>query len=459
MQVSQQRINMLFDDGSFVDHHPDTKGHFICGEGMIHSVKTFLVMNRGRDCEFHGNGQWQTARQIISTITRALGTVSPLIYIQDKPGEPGSTFDTTKVLSPDMSRLLLSPLGMGRVSASLAQLAERNLLISAILGPTSGPLALPLMLADIVLMTERGALCMGRPDMVKAMLAQESELYSLGGSAVHSKQSGLVQLVFSSEETLLGHIRRLLHFIFNDETHGNLKYECPDTTDFENLVPSNHYSPYDIHHLLHSFIDRDSLTEISPEYAREVLTGIVSIKGKTCAVIANNPRHNGGIIYRKSASKMAKMINIAAKTGVPIIFIADVPGFMIGKDAENSGIFSAAAELFSSHIRCKTPKLLLVARKAYTGGVYAMCGPGFDPVAILAYPQAHIGVFSPETMNKIMSDSNETSRHTIQKLTDEIKDPRLLKEMGLITDIIEIECTREQIVRYLFPACEGGGPR
>ncbi|SIT43545.1 Carboxyl transferase [Paraburkholderia ribeironis] len=454
MQISLQRINMLFDADSFLDHYPVAKSHFICGEGSVNSVKTFLVMNRGQDCEFKGSGQWLTAAQIISTVTQARDKRAPLIYIQDHPGETGS-FNTTKVLSPDMSRLLLSPMGMGRVSACLAELAEKNLLISAILGPTSGPLALPLMLADLVLMTEKGALCMGRPDMVKAMLAQESDLYSLGGSDVHSEGSGSVQLVFKDEEGLFECIRKLLHGTVKGKAPYGLKYEEPEAADFEKLVPSNHRTPYDMHHLLHSFIDKGSFTEISAKYAQEVLTGYASINGNTTAIIANNPRYNGGAIHRKSASKMVKMIDIAAKMRIPIIFIADIPGFMIGREAENSGIFSAAAELFRAHVRCKVPKLLLVARKAYTGGVYAMCGPGFNPVAVLAYPQAHIGVFSPDTMKKVMPELDETTRATMTKLTDEIENPELLKVNGLITDVIKIENTREQITRYLFPVADG----
>ncbi|ACC76651.1 carboxyl transferase domain-containing protein [Paraburkholderia phymatum] len=451
MQISLKRINALFDPGSFVDHHQDERSHFICGEGLVNSVRTFLVMNRGQDCEFHGSGQWHTAGQIISTVTQAKNNGAPLIYIQDQSGGTGS-FDTTKVLSRDMSRLLLSPSGMGRVSASIAEFAETNLLISAILGPTSGPLALPLMLADLVLMTEKGALCMGRPDMVKAMLAQESDLYSLGGTNVHSKDSGSVQLVFDDEGSLFQCLKKLVNDIFKGSSRSAFEYQNPDPTNFEKLIPSNHRTPYDMHDLLYSFIDKGSLTEMSPQYAQEVLTGYATIGGNLIAVIANNPRHNGGIIHRKSASKMVKMINIAAKTKTPIIFVADVPGFMIGKEAERSGIFSAAAELFRSHIQCKVPKLLLVARKAYTGGVYAMCGPGFNPVAVLAYPHAHIGVFSPDTMNKVLSNLDEDARITVQTLTKEIEDPRLLKSSGLITDVIDIEQTRDQLTKYLFPS-------
>ncbi|RZF23615.1 propionyl-CoA carboxylase [Paraburkholderia sp. UYCP14C] len=449
MQISLQRINTLFDAGSFVDHHPVEQSHFICGEGSINSVRTFLVMNRGPDCEFRGSGQWRTAAQITKTVTQARDSCAPLIYVQDRPGETDS-FDTTKVLSSDMSKLLLSPTGMGRVNASLAELAEQNLLISAILGPTSGPLALPLMLADLVLMTKKGALCMGRPDMVKAMLAQESDLYWLGGTDVHSKHSGSVQMVFEDEEDLFRRVRELLRVSANGGANCGLRYEEPEAADFKSLIPSDHRTPYDMHQLLHSFVDKDSFTEISSEYAKEVLTGYATIKGRSVAIIANNPRYKGGAIHRQSASKIVKMVGVSEKIRIPIIFIADIPGFMIGREAENSGIFSAAADLFRAHVRSKVPKLLLIARKAYTGGVYAMCGPGFNPVAVLAYPQAHIGVFSPDTMTKVMPELDETTRDIMQKLTDEIENPKLLKASGLITDVIEIEDTREQVSRYLF---------
>ncbi|MEX3953991.1 carboxyl transferase domain-containing protein [Paraburkholderia sp. EG287A] len=450
MQISLQRISMLFDAGSFVDHDPKAESHFLCGEGLINSVKSFLVMNRGQDCMFKATGQWRTAEQIISTVTQARDQRAPLIYIQDHPGEVGS-FDTTKVISSDMSRLLLSPIGMGRVSASLAELAETNLLISAILGPTSGPLALPIMLADLVLMTSKGALCMGRPDMVKAMLAEQSDLYSLGGTDVHCRGSGSVHLAFEDERRLFECVRDFLRCLVKDKAPAMLEYQEPDAVDFENLIPPDHRTPYDMHHLLLSFVDKGSFTETNAEYAQEALTGYARVKGHFAAIVANNPRFSSGAIHRKSAAKMAKMINIAAKTSMPIIFLADIPGFMIGREAENSGIFLAAAELFRAHVRCHVPKLLLVVRKAYTGGVYAMSGPGFDPIAVLAYPQAHIGVFSPETMSKVISGADGATRDTMRKLSDEIQNPNLLKANGLITDVIEIEETRQQVVRYLFP--------
>ncbi|MEX3694104.1 carboxyl transferase domain-containing protein [Paraburkholderia sp. BR14263] len=450
MQISLQRVGMLFDAGSFVEHDPRADAHFLCGEGLINSVKSFLVMNRGQDCMFNGTGQWRTAEQIISTVNQARDQRAPLIYIQDHPGEVGS-FDTTKVISSDMSRLLLSPAGMGRVSASLAELAEANLLISAILGPTSGPLALPIMLADLVLMTEKGALCMGRPDMVKAMLAEQSDLHSLGGTDVHCRGSGSVQLAFKDERHLFECVRDFLRCLVKGTPSTTLEYEEPDAVDFENLIPSNHRTPYDMHHLLLSFVDKGSFTETNAEYAREALTGYARIKGHFAAIVANNPRFNSGAIHRKSAAKMVKMINIAAKTSMPIIFLADVPGFMIGREAESSGIFLAAAELFRAHVRCHVPKLLLVVRKAYTGGVYAMSGPGFDPIAVLAYPHAHIGVFSPDTMGKLMSGAEGAIKDTMRKLSDEIQNPNLLKADGLITDVIGVEETRQEVVRYLFP--------
>jgi acetyl-CoA carboxylase carboxyltransferase component len=450
MNTSLKRINMIFDENSFIDHYPVKRSHFICGEGTINSVRTFLVLNRGQDCEFHGNRDWRTAEQIISTITLARDSHRPLLYIQDKPGNPDDSFDTKNVLSSDMSRLLLSPSGMGRVSASLAELAEKNLLVSAILGPTTGPLALPLMLADLVLMTQKGALCMGRPDMVKAMLAQDTELYSLGGPQVHSKESGSVQFVFESEKNLFEYIRILFSYVFSGKI--SCEFKIPKKMGFDKSILSNHGMPYDMRDLLCSFIDKNSLLELSPQYAREVLTGFVTINGQAIATVANNPKYNGGAIHRESVNKIVKILKISGKFEIPVLFIADVPGFMIGKEAERSGIFSAAADLFRAHIQCKVPKLLLVARKAYTGGVYAMGGPGFDPIAILSYPQANIGVFSVDTMNKIVDDaiSDEKQKRIAVELSREISNPVVLKDKELITEVINPEQTRDKIVEYLL---------
>ncbi|MBI6763379.1 carboxyl transferase domain-containing protein, partial [Pseudomonas syringae] len=170
------------------------------------------------------------------------------------------------------------------------------------------------------------------------------------------------------------------------------------------------------------------------------------------AVVPNNSPHGGGVIYKRTARKMIHVIDLAGKMSLPILFIADIPGIMIGEEAERDGIFAAVADLFRAHTRCKVKKLLLVARKAYTGGVYAMSGPGFEPVAVLAYPDANIGVFSTLTMEKIIKSSSMTDaqRAVVSALDEEIRSPLLLKDKGLITDVISVRDTRQAVFKYLF---------
>ncbi|BBN62320.1 MULTISPECIES: carboxyl transferase domain-containing protein [Pseudomonas] len=454
MSVSERRVSRLFDPGSFKEDLEGQNTHFICGAGTIHSIKTYVAMSRGRDCEFQSSRQWSTAQQIIKTVGLARAAEAPLIYIQDKIGDNNDTegFDTARVFSSDMSSLLLSPSGMGSVSASLAELAKLNLLMSVILGPTSGPLALPVMLADLVLMTRRGALCMGRPDMVKAMLAQQTDLYSLGGSDIHSTASGSVHLVFDDEADLFADLRKLLLYLIAGKSSTYGEFSTPLEVDFSRLLPPSHNIPFDVQHLVRSFVDSDSLIEIGASHAPEVLVGLASLQGQVFAVVANNSAHGGGVIYKRTARKMIHVIDLAGKMSLPILFIADIPGIMIGEEAERDGIFAAVADLFRAHTRCKVKKLLLVARKAYTGGVYAMSGPGFEPVAVLAYPDANIGVFSTLTMEKIIKSSSMTDaqRAVVSALDEEIRSPLLLKDKGLITDVISVRDTREAVFKYLF---------
>ncbi|WP_223216203.1 carboxyl transferase domain-containing protein [Pseudomonas savastanoi] len=331
MSVSERRVSRLFDPGSFKEDLEGQNTHFICGAGTIHSIKTYVAMSRGRDCEFQSSRQWSTAQQIIKTVGLARAAEAPLIYIQDKIGGNNDTegFDTARVFSSDMSSLLLSPSGMGSVSASLAELAKLNLLMSVILGPTSGPLALPVMLADL---------------------------------------------------------RKLLLYLIAGKSSTYGEFSTPLEVDFNRLLPPSHNIPFDVQHLVRSFVDSDSLIEIGASHAPEVLVGLATLQGQVFAVVANNSAHGGGVIYKRTARKMIHVIELAGKMSLPILFIADIPGIMIGEEAERDGIFAAVADLFRAHTRCKVKKLLLVARKAYTGGVYAMSGPGFEPVAVLAYP-------------------------------------------------------------------------
>ncbi len=154
---------------------------------------------------------------------------------------------------------------------------------------------------------------------------------------------------------------------------------------------------------------------------------------------------------------MVRAIRIADKLRIPIVFFADVPGFMIGREAERSGIFSAAAELFSAHVRSTVPKILIVVRKAFTGGLYAMHGPGFDPVAILAFPHAHIGVFGIKTMEAILESAPPEKRRVVELLRREISAPARLAEKGLVTEVIDPADTRERILHYLAPLSDDRG--
>ncbi|MFD2299007.1 carboxyl transferase domain-containing protein [Paracidovorax citrulli] len=450
MSISAARTRSIFDTGTFTETRPSIESHFICGKGLVDSRTVFLIMNRGRDCEFDDRLQRNTAPHIIRTVEQAAQAGAPLLYVQDQLGDPDRGFDTTRVITADLSTLLLSPSGMGRVSACLARFAEQHLMVSAVLGPTSGPLALPLMLADLVLMTRKGALCMGRPDMVRAMLGQECDLQSLGGAQVHS-DAGSAQLVFDDEQALFACARKLIRLDSRQAPRRPARGPRPRPMDIGSLIPHDPGRPYDAHALVEAVADAGSLVEISPRHAPEVLTGFATVGKHPMALIANNPRHQSGAIQGPSARKMVRAIRIADKLRIPIVFFADVPGFMIGREAERSGIFSAAAELFSAHVRSTVPKILIVVRKAFTGGLYAMHGPGFDPVAILAFPHAHIGVFGIKTMEAILESAPPEKRRVVELLRREISAPARLAEKGLVTEVIDPADTRERILHYLAP--------
>ncbi len=450
MSIAEKRTGLIFDAGTFTETQPSIESHFICGKGLIDSRTVFLIMNRGRDCEFEDRLQRNTALHITRTIEQAAQEEAPLLYVQDQLGDPEGGFDTTRVITADLSTLLLSPSGMGRVSACLARFAQHHLMVSAILGPTSGPLALPLMLADVVMMTRKGALCMGRPDMVRAMLGQDCDLQSLGGPQVHS-EAGSAQLVFDDEQELFACARKLISLGSRQAPRRRARGPRPKPLHIGRLIPRDPGRPYDAHSLIEAIADAGSQVEISPHHAPEVLTGFATVGKHPMALIANNPRHQSGAIQGPSARKMVRAIRIADKLRIPIVFFADVPGFMIGKEAERSGIFSAAAELFSAHVRSTVPKILVVVRKAFTGGLYAMQGPGFDPVAILAYPHANIGVFGVKTMEAILESAPPEKRQVVELLRREISAPARLAEKGLVTEVIDPADTRERILHHLAP--------
>ena len=162
------------------------------------------------------------------------------------------------------------------------------------------------------------------------------------------------------------------------------------------MLPENEAAGYDMHRVLDGLIDADSFFEVKPLWAPELIVGFARLDGHAVGVVANNPMHKGGVLFVDSADKAARFIWLCDAFNLPLLFLADVPGFMIGTEVERQGIIRHGAKMITAVTEATVPKICVIVRKAYGAGLYAMCGPAFDPIATLALPTAKIAVMGPE---------------------------------------------------------------
>jgi len=224
-------------------------------------------------------------------------------------------------------------------------------------------------------------------------------------------------------------------------------------------VPESARRVYDIHKVITALVDDGSFFELKPLFARELVTGFARLDGATIGVVANNPMHLGGVLFTDSADKAARFIWLCDAFNVPLLFLADVPGFMIGSKVEREGIIRHGAKMITAVAEATVPKISVIVRKAYGAGLYAMCGPAFDPDACLALPSAQIAVMGPEPAvnavfyNKIQAieDPDERAAFVAEQRAEYEADVDLIRLASeLVVDaVVEPDALRDELItRY-----------
>jgi acetyl-CoA carboxylase carboxyltransferase component len=231
------------------------------------------------------------------------------------------------------------------------------------------------------------------------VIGEKTTLEEMGGAAMHCRVSGMGDLLCADEDEAIAAARRYLsYFPANwrgdppDEPARGPAYAGPVAP----LVPTDESQPFDVYPLVAAVVDEGSFFEIKREFAPEVVCGLGRIEGRAVGVVANQPLHKGGVLFVDSADKVARFVWLCDAFNLPLVFLADVPGFMIGTEVERQGIIRHGAKLITAVSEATVPKLCVVVRKAYGAGLYAMAGPGFEPDATLALPTASIAVMGPE---------------------------------------------------------------
>jgi acetyl-CoA carboxylase carboxyltransferase component len=335
-------------------------------------------------------------------------------------------------------------------------------LVAAMLGPCAAGTAYIPALADFVpMVVGQGAMALAGPHLTKAVTGEDISMEDLGGARVHCRVSGVGDLEVSDDRECIEVVKRYLsYFPANCEERPPMRETSdPDDRMSEHLldvVPESARHPYDMYEVIREIVDDGEFLDVKPKFAKTIITCLARFGGQPVGIVANQPKHLGGILENDSADKAARFINLCDAFNIPLVFLQDVPGFMVGSKVEHAGIIRHGAKMLYAVSRATVPKITVVVRKAYGAGYYVMCGKAYEPDLIVAWPTAEISVMGPEGAVNIIGrsaiEASEDPERTRAEMLAQVKksiDPYIAARNDVIDDVIDPRETRPTIIRGL----------
>jgi methylmalonyl-CoA decarboxylase subunit alpha len=357
-------------------------------------------------------GSWgaRTVEKIIRIIELARKHEHPLVYLVDSAG----------ARITDQVQLFPGRRGAGRIFHNQVQASGKIPQVCCLFGPSAAGGAYIPAFCDVVFMVDGNAsMYLGSPRMAEEVIGERVSLEEMGGARMHCEISGCGDLLVSDDKAAIEAARGYLAYFGQSwREHAPRMEGRPPAlrASLAGIVPEDEGKSFDMYALVAGVVDEDSFFEIKPDFAKELITGLARIDGRAVGIVANQPNERGGVLFVDSSDKAARFIWLCDAFNIPLVFLADVPGFMIGTAVERQGIIRHGAKMITAVSEATVPKFCVVVRKAYGAGLYAMAGPGFEPDATIALPTARIAVMGPEPavnavfFNKIQAIENERER-------------------------------------------------
>jgi acetyl-CoA carboxylase carboxyltransferase component len=425
---ARDRIAKLVDEGSFVEE--GKLANNLDAELPSDGVITGLGRLDGRTIAIMANdstvkaGSWgaRTVEKILRIQETAARLKVPLCYLVDSAG----------ARITDQVEMFPGRRHAGRIFFNEVHLSGQVPQVCLLFGPSAAGGAYIPAFCDIVIMVDGNAsMYLGSPRMAEMVIGEKVTLEEMGGAKMHCSVSGCGDILVKSEPEAIEAAKsylRLLPSSFGQKPPA-IAAKAPKASGkrVEEIIPADQNKPFQMRLLINELIDEGSWFEIKQLFAQEILTGFARIDGHTVGIVANQPNYKGGVLFVDSADKAARFIWLCDAFNVPLLYLSDVPGFMIGTKVEKAGIIRAGAKMISAVSEATVPKICVVVRKAYGAGLYAMSGPGFAPDCTLALPQAMIAVMGPEAavnavyFNKIAEKPEAERQAYVQKLRDEYR--------------------------------------
>jgi acetyl-CoA carboxylase carboxyltransferase component len=337
-------------------------------------------------------GSWgpKTVEKIVRIQERALQLRIPMVYLVDSAG----------ARITDQVQMFPGRRGAGRIFYTEVKLSGVVPQVCVLFGPSAAGGAYIPAFCDVVIMRDGNAsMYLGSPRMAEMVIGEKVTLEEMGGARMHTSQSGCGTLLVKTDEEGIDLAKRYLSYFptnWTEEPPAAPPAAPASDVPIRDLIPADENKPFDIKALIDSLVDADSFLEVHPRWAKELVVGYARLEGKVVGLVANQPKQKGGVLFVDSADKAARFIWTCNAFNIPLLFLADVPGFMIGTAVEKQGIIRHGAKMISAVSEATVPKLSVVIRKAYGAGLYAMAGPAFEPDGCLALPTASIAVMGPQ---------------------------------------------------------------
>ncbi|MCU7729780.1 acyl-CoA carboxylase subunit beta [Actinoplanes sp. KI2] len=458
---ARERIALLVDEGSFVEDglFANSVADGLPADGVI----TGSAKIDGRDVCLMANdstvkaGSWgaRTVEKIIRVIERAYQYSVPMIYLVDSAG----------ARITDQVDLFPGRRGAGKIFHTQVRASGSIPQVCALFGPSAAGGAYIPAFCDVVAMVEGNAsMYLGSDRMVEMVTGEKTTLEAMGGARVHCAESGVGHFLCKTEQDALDTVRTYLSYLPSNWQELPPKAEAkePAGVDLAALVPASERQAFDMRRYVKGLVDAGSFVEIQALWARELTVGFARLNGEVVGILGNNSMFKGGVLFVDSADKATRFIQLCDAFNVPLLFLSDVPGFMVGSAVEKQGIIRHGAKMITAVSEATVPKICVVVRKAYGAGLYAMAGPGFDPDATIALPTAKIAVMGAEAAvnavyaNKIAALGSEEERAAFvaerrAEYERDIDIMRLASEL-VVDAVVEPGDLRTEIIRRLDAA-------
>jgi len=466
----RERLDLLFDADSFVElgllaEQQSVRGAevspdgtpadgVVTGHGLVDGRQVWVI---AYDFTVMAGSMGAVGEQFKAARVRdlALRYRKPIVWLLDSAGAriqeaSGSTFAGTGFLFYDQVVM----------SGVIPQVA-------AMLGPCAAGTAYIPGLADFVPMVkDTASMSLGGARLVKAATGEDVTDHAMGGSQVHCYESGVGDNEVADDAACIAEVRRFLSYLPSSNMEKPPLVESSDPADrmvegLDRIVPTNPRSAYDVRRVIKAVFDQESWFEVKPTWAKNIVVGFARAGGHSVGVVANQPMVKGGILDSDSADKAARFIRMCDAFNVPLVYLMDVPGFMVGSQVEKDGIIRHGAKMLYATSEATVPKITVIMRKAYGAGYYVMCGKGYQPDVLVAWPFAEISVMGPEGAVNIIfnkqieasSNPEETRAQMLQAIRAQIN-PYVAAGWAMIDDVIDPAETRKVIVRGLEQAVD-----